>query len=243
MAQALTAPAPVRARGGRAGPSGAVRAGPGLGRRGAAGGCRAVAHRRPRATAAQQQFRAAGVAYLPAFLPPDDFRAVQRECTALRRCLKKENNTVAKKRLGTYIAEESAIYGIFAGPRVHGRLGKVLEGDYWVSEFPMEYRVYPVGSSMDWHLDECLYEEPQYELVYTVTNTSDALTEWREGGLRVGEWTEPNSLLIVRAESALHRVTPVRKGERSILKVVYTCSDAKLPAFERYAERSYGKKK
>ena len=167
-----------------------------------------MAHRRPRATAAQQQFRAAGVAYLPAFLPPDDFRAVQRECTALRRCLKKENNTVAKKRLGTYIAEESAIYGIFAGPQVHGRLGKVLEGDYWVSEFPMEYRVYPVGSSMDWHLDECLYEEPQYELVYTVTNTSDALTEWREGGLRVGEWTEPNSLLIVRAESALHRVTP-----------------------------------
>lgn len=32
------------------------------------------------------------------------------------------------------------------------------------------------------------------------------------------EWTEPNSLLLIRADAALHRVLPVKRGERSILK-------------------------
>lgn len=39
----------------------------------------------------------------------------------------------------------------------------------------------------------------------------------RTGFLR-REWTEPNSLLLIRADAALHRVLPVKRGERSILK-------------------------
>ena len=63
-------------------------------------------------------------------------------------------------------------------------------------------------------------------------NTSNSVTEWKdlEGG-RGREWTEPNSAVIIRAETAVHRVTAVGRGERSILKLLYTSTDEKLAAF------------
>ena len=46
----------------------------------------------------------------------------------------------------------------------------------------------------------------------------------------------PNSLIVVRAEAALHRVLGVRRGEREIVKAVYVSAsprggDEKLPAY------------
>jgi hypothetical protein len=83
--------------------------------------------------------------------------------------------------------------------------------------------VYPEGAAMDWHQDVALYVEPQYELVFTLENTSDSQTQWQDGdGHRRGGWTEPNSIIMVKAESVVHRVTPINTGERSIVKFVYT---------------------
>jgi hypothetical protein len=60
--------------------------------------------------------------------------------------------------------------------RISGLVGqKVLPADV-----PVEYRVYPVGSSMEWHQDVALYTEPQYELVFTLENTSDSQTQWQD---------------------------------------------------------------
>jgi hypothetical protein len=42
------------------------------------------------------------------------------------------------------------------------------------ADVPVEYRVYPEGSAMDWHQDVALYKTPQYELVFTLENTSDS---------------------------------------------------------------------
>ena len=39
--------------------------------------------------------------------------------------------------------------------------------------------------------------------------------------------TEPNSVLIVQAGSVEHRVTPVTKGERSIVKFAYSTTNEK----------------
>ena len=44
-------------------------------------------------------------------------------------------------------------------------------------DVPLEYRVYTKGSFMDWHKDDLLFDTPQYELVYTISNTSDSMTE------------------------------------------------------------------
>lgn len=52
---------------------------------------------------------------------------------------------------------------------------------------------------MDWHQDVALYTEPQYELVFTLSNTSDSQTQWQDAdGHRRGGWTEPNSIIMAR---------------------------------------------
>eukprot|EP00775_Hariotina_reticulata_P008250 gene8250-8439_t len=102
----------------------------------------------------------------------------------------------------------------------------------FMSDFPVELRQYPKGSDMPWHRDEQLYASPQWELIFTVDNTSDSWTQWRdEAGQEHSIWTEPNSLLAVEAEGWDHQVLPVKRGLRTILKMAYTCTNAKLPAF------------
>ena len=175
-----------------------------------------------------------GVAYVPAFLPAGEFQEVREECRALRGRLGSETNAVAHGRrvLPLDAALAPATYSAMGSPGSLGRMLTLCGQPVELGEFPIEYRVYPRGSSMDWHLDESLYVEPQYEVVLTLENTSNSYTEWKdlEGGRR-REWTEPNSAIIIQAETALHRVTAIGRGERSILKLLYTSTDEKLAAF------------
>jgi len=175
-----------------------------------------------------------GVAYVPAFLPAGEFQAVCEECRAQRGRLGSETNAVAHGRLVLPLDAAGAprTYGAFRSPETLRRVVSLVGKPVELGEFPIEYRMYPRGSSMDWHLDEALYAEPQYEVVLTLENTSNSVTEWKdlEGG-RGREWTEPNSAVIIRAETAVHRVTAVGRGERSILKLLYTSTDEKLAAF------------
>lgn len=83
------------------------------------------------------------------------------------------------------------------------------------------------GSGMDWHTDDVLYAPPQIEAVLTIDNDSDCVTMWEEksadgSSTRMeGVETEPNSILLVRAGGVRHKVTPLKKGQRVILKFVY----------------------
>jgi len=89
-------------------------------------------------------------------------------------------------------------------------------------EIPIEYRKYVIGSYMDWHKDTpMLANQLQYECVITLTNSSDSFTllEYDQGIKKLV--TEPNSLLLVRANGINHKVTPLTKGERTILKLVF----------------------
>jgi hypothetical protein len=90
-------------------------------------------------------------------------------------------------------------------------------------EVPIEYRKYVIGSYMDWHKDtQMLQGQLQYECVITLTNTSDSLTllEYSYGIKKL--ITKPNSLLLVRANGINHKVTPLTKGVRTILKIVFS---------------------
>ena len=90
------------------------------------------------------------------------------------------------------------------------------------SEYPMELRVYRVGAGMDWHVDDCLFDRPQCEVVLVLENTSDSFTEFIDAdGVLHSEWTPPNSALLVRAGGAKHRVQSLKRGERTIVKLVY----------------------
>ena len=72
--------------------------------------------------------------------------------------------------------------------------------------------------------DTLLYDIPQYEAIYTITNTSDSYTYWINL-LLYKIWTKPNSLLLIKANSVLHKVSKLNYGNRSIFKIIYTQSD------------------
>jgi hypothetical protein len=90
---------------------------------------------------------------------------------------------------------------------------------------------------MAWHRDEALFTPPQLELVLTLSNTSDSATEWVDAsGQLQREWTEANSLIVVRAGAALHRVTAVRRGAREIVKIVFSATREEKDRTAAFAE-------
>lgn len=167
--------------------------------------------------------------YVRNFFEPETYERVAKECAKLRESVTAENRACARHRLGVMVPTDNFVHEACVASSVAERLGTLLldeenEGDLVAGDVPVEFRIYPVGGSMDWHKDVALYSKPQFEIVFTVTNTSDSTTEWEDErtGMRYGGWTEPNSVIVVRADGAPHRVTAVTRGERSIVKFVLT---------------------
>jgi len=157
--------------------------------------------------------------YIPNVFATSDYRHL---CTELsNQPFSDENNHMAPGRLRTYITPESKTYRILTSPEFMRYMSFIFETPliHGAEHIPIEYRKYPVGSrGMAWHRDTCLVG-CQYECVYTLTNTSDSQTQYKDLFGRVHSVrTEPNSLIVVRAGGVEHAVTPVTVGERTILK-------------------------
>ena len=85
---------------------------------------------------------------------------------------------------------------------------------------------------MEWHVDDVLYDPPQWEVVFTLENTSDCLTQWQQvvqknenDSSTVGHMiqqveTRPNSALVIQAGGVKHCVSSLTYGKRVILKMV-----------------------
>jgi hypothetical protein len=147
--------------------------------------------------------------------------------------MKKEVGSMAVGRLGRVLDRRTAGFDVlFTG--VVQKVNRHAGSTFGLSEFPVELRLYKRGSSMEWHRDDVLYApEPQCEVVLTLENSSDAVTEWAdaEGELH-SHWTPPNSALLVRAgeSGARHRVSELKRGERLILKMVFAPSGSERAA-------------
>jgi hypothetical protein len=106
---------------------------------------------------------------------------------------------------------------------------------------------------MDWHVDDVLYDPPQVEVVYTLENTSDCTTRWKvpsqqESNNVIIKETDPNSIILLKAGTVEHCVTPLKKqgGRRVIVKCAYISRDAKLSnetLVTQFASRTSKKKK
>lgn len=92
-------------------------------------------------------------------------------------------------------------------------------------------RIYEkIGSGMEWHVDDALYDPEQIECVLTIENNSDCLTKWdlrssnsdrHNDGTIVEVETEANSAIFIRANGVPHFVSSLKTGYRSILKFVF----------------------
>lgn len=166
-----------------------------------------------------------GVLYKEAFLSPADFEAVRRECRSLRGRMRAEKDSIALGRLGLCLDCKSVTHATLMSESVAQYVARLtgvpkLEP----SDFPAEMRHYGSGAQMGWHRDDMLYDPPQTEVIFTIDNSADCFTEWFcANGERDCAWSEPNSVLLVRAGSdgPSHRVTPVKRGERTIVKLVF----------------------
>ena len=175
-----------------------------------------------------------GVLYRERFLSPADFEAIRRECRTLRGGMRAEKDSIALRRMGLCLDRRSHTHAMLMSEAVASRIAALtgvprLEP----SDFPVELRQYGAGASMGWHRDDALYSPPQTEVILTLENTADCFTEWvcADGG-RDSAWTTPNSVLLVRAGEGgpSHRVTPVKRGERTIVKLVFHEPDAERSA-------------
>ncbi len=88
--------------------------------------------------------------------------------------------------------------------------------------YPIEYRKYFNGSQgMPWHKDLSMFEPDCFEIVLTLSNNSDSKFEWIDVNNKKNSISpQPNTIVVVRPNSVLHRVTPVNQGERTILKLI-----------------------
>jgi hypothetical protein len=180
--------------------------------------------------------------YVTNLLKQGDYNELCKECAKLRPKLKEELDCLAQNRRGCFVPRTCRIPAMFA--QQEDRLSRLTGRALQLSSFPIEFRSYPVGAQMAWHVDDCLFAEPQYELIFTVSNSSDSYTEWMdEEGEYHQEWTQPNSLLLVQAAGFSHRVTPIRRGERSILKLIMTSTHTTLPLFDDYVRRDAFRKR
>ena len=163
------------------------------------------------------------VIYIPNFLSSRDFEVVKNDLRNNNTHFKNESFRKIRPLVNNQDYNKN-IYNIFYSPKYISKLNNHCRKNLFKSTFPIEHRIYPNGSKgMRWHVDTLMYDLPQYEAVFTVNNNSDSMTEWIDNS-RKSQWTEPNSLLLVKAQGDYHGVTPVNQGSREILKLIYTQS-------------------
>mmetsp|Transcript_14369 Transcript_14369/g.54200 ORF Transcript_14369/g.54200 Transcript_14369/m.54200 type:complete len:202 (-) Transcript_14369:461-1066(-) len=175
-----------------------------------------------------------GVLFSKSFLSPAAFQRVQEECNKLHDQLQEEPDCFANGRRFLELDFSHEVVQTLCGTESQDKLRKLLgrEELRLAPDTPAEFRSYGVGASMAWHRDDQLYTIPQVECVFTVENLSDSRTEWMvENGDQRSEWTPPNSILAFTAQGAVHRVTPLKKGRRDIVKFVLTATQERTDTY------------
>jgi hypothetical protein len=167
------------------------------------------------------------VYYYKNVLSNDDYMKLYNECTAMNPELMEEEDSNMAKRKILNVSTDSILYDIFYGDQFINYINNKLNMKLKPSKLlPIDYRIYELGGRMKWHRDDVISENkkcPQIEIVFTLENTSDSYTIWKEDdtGTIHKIRTEPNSILITQGNSAYHKVLPVTEGYRSIIKIAY----------------------
>jgi hypothetical protein len=169
------------------------------------------------------------VYYYMNVLSKDDYNKIYNECIKLNPELMEEtmeDSKLAKRRI-LNVSKDSVLYDIFYGEVFINYLNNKLNMKLKPSKLlPIDYRIYELGGRMKWHRDVIIAENkkcPQIEIVFTLDNTSDSRTIWKEddtGDIHKIR-TEANSILITQGNSAYHKVLPVTTGQRRIIKIAY----------------------
>ena len=161
--------------------------------------------------------------YIEDFFSPNEFKIIT---TYLKNIPRKDFKN-EKFRLVSPLNNDKINKIVYSQKNIN-KINKIVGKKLFKSNFPIEYRIYPTKSpGMNCHSDTLLYDLPQYEVVLTISNSSDSYTTWYSYNNNKEHkiYTKPNSLLLVKAKGNRHCVSPINNGERSIIKYIYTQSE------------------
>ena len=153
----------------------------------------------------------------------DDFNKIKEICNQIPDSSLVLDPKASGRLMYTFLPNDP-IHAIIINDNFINKIRKLTGNNNLVpcSQIPVEYRKYVTGSYMDWHKDtKMLKNQLQYECVITITNNSDSKTLFDKILYTSSINTEPNSLIIVRADGVTHKVTELTKGERTIIKLVF----------------------
>ncbi len=159
-------------------------------------------------------------------LPLEEYYNILEESNKLKPYLSEDyfDNVKRKKVM---VDKNTYINSIFYGDKFLNYLYKKLGFRVKPStNLPIEFRIYEKDGKMDWHrdyVDKVVRNCPQIEIVFTLENTSDSKTVWidDETNKKNEIITQNNSIIITQGNGALHMVTPVTIGYRTIIKIAY----------------------
>ncbi|GAB5370647.1 hypothetical protein AAMO2058_001510900 [Amorphochlora amoebiformis] len=179
-------------------------------------------------------FKKGGVVYIEDFLPREKFEKIQEEVSRLEPDFRKEVGSIARGREGMVAPKNSCVHSILTSKEVTQQIVKEIGTKVFPADFPIEIRRYTFGGRMRWHEDDILYAKPQFEAILTVENKGSlSKTEWfQNDGTISSVSSRPNSLLVIKAGEIRHRVTPVLRGRRTIVKCIFTTTLKKAPDFQ-----------
>tara|TARA_B100000686_G_C16751718_1_gene952942 strand:- start:1154 stop:1771 length:618 start_codon:yes stop_codon:yes gene_type:complete len=172
------------------------------------------------------------ILYIPNFLNKEDYKKI----LGLRN---NKNDFIFERFRYAKPLKSSMPYEIFYDDKYIHQIEINLDKKLYPSKFPIEHRYYPKDSpGMPWHKDLLMYKKPQYEGIFTIRNNTKSLTEWKDSKGKIHRlWTEPNSLLLVKAQGYEHHVTPPSEGEREILKLIYTQTEVTNDNYDEEMKR------
>jgi hypothetical protein len=194
--------------------------------------------------------KAGGILYRTSVFSKEEYADIQKDLQQLTFSLVDETtSSVATNRMGAGLHPSGRTVEIFQTGSLTSLVQLIMGSDYHLStDVPVEIRTYDkAGAGMQWHVDDILYDPPQIEIVWTLENTSDCKTMWREATevLRKLE-TDANSVIILKAGGVPHCVSSLKQGRRVIVKCVYIKRGAKFQEGElvqQFVTKKKGKKK
>jgi hypothetical protein len=170
-----------------------------------------------------------GFLYRTSVFDKDELNTITSELSACAKRLVPETaSSIAQHRMGTALPKTSPTVQILRDGSLSRLVKRVVGRDYKLcEELPIEVRTYEkVGASMAWHVDDVLYDSPQVEVIWTLENTSNCRTMWKQDGNVRAVETDPNAVVLLRAGGPLHCVTSLKWGRRVILKCAYASKEA-----------------
>ena len=214
------------------------------------------------ATTTNNKYKHNSIVYKQSILTPAELASVQKEVHTF--CgnpghIVQERSSIATQRVGGTLPQDGAVYKIFSNVNgsvrrlVNRMFGSSSSSEYsygaatatatataqsyhLAEEVPLEVRIYEkVGAGMAWHVDDVLYDnEPQIEVVFTLENTSNCRTMWKDVSKKEEQLmeveTDPNSILLIQAGDGgfPHCVSSLKVGKRVILKCAFVKDGSKI---------------